>query len=531
GEDEDYLNLKTSLVKIILEKILSDYRFYSTEFQDELANTEGSHELLKIVSIIDFKDKASKDKVAGARQTFLDELKKLKIELPVIEKSRKLAMYMPFLKDNQKNDIDAIAVDKDLKAYITTLIKNNFDAIFDKQEENLNKFNQTIISELAGIIYKAFDNSDKLNYDEFFINYQKGLIQFLNEKYFFIRKSQEKANESASEMEHSLAYLFNYTRDQAKKAKQFLDKMSDAHAFIQSVGGGSQGDNFFLGLVDIYNSGRYADEVGKTKETVLNLLAPFKPLLDEYKLTAYEKNLFLKIIKSLFPILVVATLVILTSLLLAPLALPELVLAIIIIPTLIISVIIAAQVVRAKNAVFDFAYKNIIHNGPFSIPEFLVNERMTLAFKNDAENVRQFYIDEIEASIQLENDLQIKLEAGVLTEKELQEKIENLKKRDTLYLEWYDIHSNLELGYDKVRLIVSKRLADKNEQEGIKLDAENKTLITTFSGEAARKLTHQFKNPAALNFQPHLNFFKPIENASLKERMVLQGILAKAPSP
>lgn len=524
GEDKDYLNLKTSLVKIILEKILSDYHFYSTEFQDELANMEVSHELLKIVSIIDLQDKPSKDKIAGARQTFLSELQKLKITLPVIEKSRKLAMYMPFLKDNQKNDIDAIAVDKDLKAYIKTLIKNNFDAIFDNQEEKLTKFNQTIISDLAEIIYNAFDNADKLNYDEFFNAYEENLISYLKKEYSLLigRKNVERLIDN--NLMTFLSALFN----DLSTVKNYIDKASDAHAFIQSVGGGSQGDNFILGFVDIYNSARYADEIGETKKTLLSLFSPLQPLLDEYKLIAHEKNLFLKILKILFPLLIVSLLVVVTSLLLAPLALPELVLAILIIPTLIISAVIAAQAVRFKNEAHGFLREKW-YGSPFLIPEFQVNQRMQTTFANDAGKIRQFYIDEIQASNDLESTLQAKLDLGLLTDDELQQKSENLNNRCVLYIEWSLIHSNLDVGTDQAYLLASKRLASKVTQDQEKLDSENEKLITEFAEEAGRKLIHQFKKPPALNHQPHLGFFKPAENPLLTERKALLDTLAKAP--
>lgn len=283
---------------------------------------------------------------------------------------------------------------------------------------------------------------------------------------------------------HSLSSMIRNT-EPVKQTEDFLNKLSEAHAFMQATSLASQNDNCINAMLDLYNTNRAAEQINETKSMLMSLLEPFKPLYDEYKdIALYEKNTYSKVFRSIIPIIVLVGFIVVISTALAFLALPEVVFIVALIPTLFLGAFLASQYTAIKNTAYNFLRQSY-YGGVYEIPEFQINERMIQpsAFKTlqNATTIRNFYVNELEKCDHLELNWSSKT-SGTLSSHDLEQRAINEKRRNTLWLEWYDIHSNNKLGCNDITTIALERLQSE-------IDNEIKTMKDVFNDQDLPEIT------------------------------------------
>lgn len=365
----------------------------------------------------------------------------------------------------------------------------------------LQNFNLNQAHILAEKIMRAFNEKTKLNMDEWIEQYQRNLSVYLNTTLCRINgKIWTDPDKTTQQISSSLSNMF-WNSEPVNQATEFMNKLSEAHAFLQVTGFSSQNDNIILSILDLYNTHRFAEQVNENKSILLSLLTPFVPLYDEYKdIALYEKNTYRKIFRMMMPLLIIAGFVVLVALSLSPLSLPAFAFAVAMIPTLILGFVLAAQYAKFKNSIYNF-FRQYSYGGPFEIPEFQVNERMVNALKSkaNAHLIRDFYIQELQSCDRIEALYKNTESLGVLTQLQIATRKVNLSKRHALCMEWYDIHSNIELGCDELPKIIRARLHNEISTE---LSALQKTLQEEYSEQIQPLITQaatEIKNKIAID--------------------------------
>lgn len=410
------------------------------------------------------------------------------------------------------------------------ILKNSLDdALFESIKRTalpyfnfvkLDELYQMIAIELGHQIMEAAELEQTLDIDKFFADYQQQIVQSLKEKLLLINNKpwlSAMPIEPTVSVMNSLSKLFTENKT-VENAKNFLEKLANTHAFIQATGFSTQNENSYLAILDIYNYARFTDTIEEQREILSSLFAPFSPIYLEYKdIAKHEKNIYAQITRILMPMLIVAAFTILVGSLLSSLAIAESAFIVALIPTLYIGACLAAEYVKAKT-MLNQEFKRYWYGGTFEIPEFQINERMERAFGDSliAQRIRELYINEIQDCDDLELKLKPLAEAGLLSGAELKKRQENIKLRHTLILEWYDIHSNVELGYESVPQIVVERLQtiEKREYEGLQKALEGNglekihQLVQDFSQELKSVLSPQSEQQQA-STQNSARFFKP----------------------
>lgn len=259
----------------------------------------------------------------------------------------------------------------------------------------------------------------------------------------------------------SLTWFFrNLTEATAPELREAAGRFADAHAFIQGTGFATQNESSYLSFLDLYNYTRWQQQLADLKTTLYGLLAPFQPLVQEYKnIGLYERNPVSKVFRSVMPMLIVAATVVLISFLLSSIAIPDFAFLVILLPTLYIGLALASLYIHVKDSFYRTAL-NALHGGAYNIPAYQLNDRVLLAFRNDsnlAEKVRMYYVDAIKECDLKEQDYASR--HLLLTEAERTDRATNNKRRGELILEWYDIHENSRLGIDSLPDLVQYRLS------------------------------------------------------------------------
>lgn len=533
--EEDYKKLTTAIILQLLPEVFPDIVFLSQEEQKRLAQSQFSQALLLLVKLnrkiykaheqfyfteawhkitqLDLMkkklDTLNQKKAALIQQwqeqfECLDEVKLLRESIASEKEQQRLkaianklaifedrinalAQFFMWLNEDQnataeltqqylyflhKDNVDFSPLEENA---LTILIFNHLqqatNAPFDYV--NLHYFNLEQARLLANTVLKSFNIGKNLQLQEWLTRYQGELEKKLQKDLLLInQKKWMSTTSSQEELLGSLSSLFWQSKT-VEKTKEFLNKLADAHAFIQATGFSTQNESSFLAILDIYNYGRTAEQIAETRKIISSLLNPFLSLYREYRdIAFYEKNGYRKILRTVMPLLVVAAFVTLVAALLAPLAIPELAFTIILIPTLFLGMVLATKYVEIKDKVYK-ALREIYYGSPFQIPEFQVNARMVMAFSTEenAQVVRDFYIQELQVCDEIEAFYQASGENGVLRQGELENRKENLIRRHSLCLEWYDIHSNANLGYEKVPQLILNRLTETGgrEYEALKL--------------------------------------------------------------
>ncbi len=303
-----------------------------------------------------------------------------------------------------------------------------------------------------------------------FLSYKSALVKYIETNLALI-DGIDSLNEQASlpvDTTHSLSKLFvnSIGQENTDLFINFLNNVADAHGFIQATGFSTQNENSYLGWLDIYNYKRATPFVAEAKYTLYKFLKPFKPLFDEYyDITHKEHNLIRQIIRTLMPMLVISTAIVCVSLVLPPAVVSEIAFMLILVPTLYIGLVLATSYVVAKDTMYHKA-RQYYYGGQFNIPEFQINPRMEAGFETaeKATLIRNFYVNALQSCYEKEAQYRARPE-GTLRESDIVARQNNALRIGTLQLEWYDIHSNAQLGCDKITAITLNRLKLDQQQE------------------------------------------------------------------
>jgi hypothetical protein len=292
----------------------------------------------------------------------------------------------------------------------------------------------------------------------------------------------------------SFSYQFSKSKT-AKDTKALFRQYARAHGFIQYTGFATQNESSWFAALDLINYIDSADQVNAFMAILASLLHPFKPLYEEYyEIGKMETSNTLKVFRALMPLLVATAFVVLVGAILMPIGVPEAIFVLVMIPALIIGLYLAAKYVSLKNIAYK-ALREYHYGGPYEIPEFQVNDRMTHIFGDDAERVRAIYIEELKRCDKLEESYSERDEQGILTGAEIDLRRKNNLKRATLAAEWYDIHSS-RLGSNEVPMIVEQRLQRTGNKEDAlmreKLKAKDMKTLETKLNDLEKELKSQF---------------------------------------
>lgn len=365
--------------------------------------------------------------------------------------------------------------------FLTVLIFKYLEKSFQSKIDyaNLYQLNLKFSESLASEIINALDKNKTVSISRWLNGYKKSLFEQLlngltsiNGKPYVLPalSLRDVAAGALSLVFRRLPSVLFSSKSKPKDSsmkqsiQNFLVEMSDAHGFIQAIGFSTQNESSFLAIFDIYNYGRLAKKIAEAKSIVSSLLKPLLPIYKEYReISLFEKNALFKIIKTVMPMLILASFMVLISVLLAPLVLPELVFIFILIPTLYLGLVLTAKYVEIKDKLYQAA-RSLFYGD--NIPEFQMNERLQEIFKNSAQWVINYYLKEIKQCESIELSFAKKAKKGLLDEESIQERDANNLKKYALCLEWYDIHSNYEhVSTDTARTLVKNRIKEATEQE------------------------------------------------------------------
>ncbi|MFZ4077034.1 MAG: hypothetical protein ACOYKA_03515 [Legionellaceae bacterium] len=311
-------------------------------------------------------------------------------------------------------------------------------------------------------------------------------------------------------LNESLAYLFNC--QEVQSAINFTDEVSFAYAFIQATGFSTQNEASYLSMLDIYNTFRLRKALKETKNIVYNILIePFAPLYREYKsIASREENLLIKVTRTLMPMLMVSGVIVATCALLAPLAIPDLAFLFILIPTLYLGLFVATCFTNLANSLYHMT-RQAYYGGPYRVPEFQIKPQGRIIqgcgdSQIKAEQIQAFYIEAISHCDEIESVLSRRN----LTSSELTERQENLKRRYTLQLEWYDMQTNAKLGIDKIPAIALNRIRSDGRKAS---QAYCERQVDAWMSAVTQSLNHRPVSPT---------FFS---DNKIRELQALEGVL------
>lgn len=402
----------------------------------------------------------------------------------------------------------------------------------------LEGFIQQQAQELTNTTLTAFHENKPVDIALLLTNYTNNLRNHVLNELPLINNRRWLAppRQAKKEIINSLSFLWDNRL--VDKTNQFVARLADAHAFIQATNFSTQNESSFLAILDMYNYARYHDQISETKNILASLLKPFQGVFSEYRdIGLYEKSTAMKFFRLLMPILITVATLIVISLILAPLALPELAFAAVLIPGLLLGLGLACVYVTIKNDMFKYC-RDLYYGGSFEIPEFQVNPRMIAAFGdvNNAKNVRLFYIDELKRCDFIEEEFQSKADQSLLTQDDISNREKNRGKRHQLCLEWYDIHSNKDLGYELLRHVVIQTLQQTCQERYkvletalavdmpiIKASIEQSAIVLKQSVIKEDTLT-PLKNPTISH---NLGFFKPLHSLTHKAHVESLSQLAE----
>ncbi len=385
---------------------------------------------------------------------------------------------------------------------------------------------------LAKLIMDTFDSGKSVPLEDWVKGYKKGLLEQMAINFLLIHgKIWQDRNELKQTFSSSLAYLFSMSKAM-NAVKQFMNKFAQAHAFIQATGFATQNESSFLAILDLYNYGRLAEHIDDNKKIFHGLLRPVYSLYTEYReIGLYEKSNLRKIFRILMPMLVAVVFILGISCLLAPFNLPELFLLLIAIPAFIAALALAAEYVNLKNKIY-YSLRQRYFGGPFLIPEFQVNNRMLCTFETveNALAIRRFYTNALNDCDQQISFYRRQAKSALLSEHEVLMLKETSSRRHSLCLEWYDLHSNEDLGYEEGLRIALARLQKEAATvfQGLKVDVQNHLDFVHFAVNTlvdAWKLKLECFDPFEMNctsIKPIASplFFQPLSKKKAVERLV-----------
>ncbi len=327
------------------------------------------------------------------------------------------------------------------------------------------KCNKKHAHALADAVIKAFHEQSMVDIDGWLSDYKNQLHHHLKEQLHLINGKvwMPKSKPIMEEIYHSLSYVLNNKK--VKEMSLFINELAGAHAFFQAIGFSTQNEHSCLILLDLYHCAHHHKKLSEVRTIISYVLQPLLPLYYEYKnIALYEKNFYRRNTRIIIPLCVAGVSFILISMAMATLVLPEFAGAVLSIIILFLSVACANGYVSVKNRLYN-NIREFYYGGTFEIPEFQVNARMLHAFAGDdnASKIRTFYIEALQQCDDIEIQFNKKNHLGILSQADIDDRKENASLRKTLLLEWYDIHSNLDLAYNKAPLIVLHRLQQHSD--------------------------------------------------------------------
>lgn len=501
---DDYLNLKRASFKEQKKKALIEQKNKKLATWNEYFSTSPD---------------MANFRLSIANQRPFEQRKKAAHDREIAEKhADQLTEFFPLLGYRKLTDVKSML--SHFKTLITAINTHLDDQVIDELEEEhlmdvifhclqqltqngivLDLFNNQHAQDLAKKLLNAFNHHTEFNMDKWIETYQTQLYEHMQAQLSLIHGKAWSPHKTAlvNEMCASLSYHFKNS-----KTNKFVGKLADANAFIQATGFSTQNESSYLAILDVYHSFQYIEGIAEAKNIIVALIAPIASLYQEYKDIAFlEKNNYWKLIRILMPILIVVGVIVLTGAVLAPLALPELALTIAIIPALILGFALATLYVNTKNSVYN-ALRARYYGGQFEIPEFQVNTRLLTLMHNDpilAEKVRELYINELKRCDKLEIKLAKKAKNGALSSEEITLRKQTKEARILLNLEWYDIHSNNDLGTSERQAIIIKRLQQTSNNTAKKLLQTVKDELETLE-KATKTVACDFKDTLSNN--PHV---------------------------
>lgn len=402
---------------------------------------------------------------------------------------------------------------------------------------NLEAFSKKRAKELAQEILKHFNQGLTFSIDNWFQIYEEKLFKHLMKRLRLINGAEWQEpplSHGFYEIKDSLAYL--WTNFKKSRLNQFVAKFARGHAIIQATGFSTQNENSYLAILDFYNYFVYHEQIEENMSIFKGLLDFFKPLYDEYRYIAYLDNGVGKIARIMMPMVVSGLIIIGASLLLAPLALPELAFTALFIPIVLLSLWGASEYVKVKNNIYT-SLRASYYGGAYKIPEFDVTQRMTEKLGAElAKQVRDFYIQELEACDQKEMKYYKLYSQGVLGDKNEKRKANQLRRHE-LALEWYDISHNFDISYEQIPQIVLNRLrklsmtryvaleeklakhSDTIQDSVSRVSRHLKETIVNAKAPSSRFASPSMREDAVIKFQSQ--FFAPPSSIVLQHKLEL----------
>ncbi|MFI4963284.1 MAG: hypothetical protein ACHP6H_05450, partial [Legionellales bacterium] len=219
---------------------------------------------------------------------------------------------------------------------------------------------------------------------------------------------------------------------------------------------------------------------------------------------------------------------------------PEVFLAIIVIPALYAATALASGYLMVKENLRSMILKTY-YGGRYEIPEYQISPRMIHAFgtQTKAQSIRDFYMDALKECDEKEQQFYIKYELGTLSSREIEARKNNFKEKFSLVMEWYDIHTNPDLGSDQVLSIALNRLTLCLERECAFMEEAWNTIdsslmeqyiaayvneVQAFIKVASTKDTTTHPNPSNETSNPW-QFFKPANLISLENKNTAEKLI------
>lgn len=356
-------------------------------------------------------------------------------------------------------------------------------------EMGLHAFNQKQAQTIADDILTAFENNQVLQVNQWLTPYQQSLQTYMTDSLGTIPGVLQPFPTNASFHQITRDFLSSvYTNNVAKGTQDafftLLDEMADAHAFIQATGFSTQNETSYLSWVDVYNYTRSRLYIKDAKNDLYRFLNPFRPLFAEWRnISQYETNTARQIIRTLIPLLILVGVVIFVAAILSPIVISEAAALLILIPTLYVGALMATAYVLTKDRLYH-QLRQAYYGGAYAIPEYQVNARMQAGFSNPntASEVRDVYIEEIKQCRAIEADFQQRPQ-GTLTQSDMTCRKENAGRYDELNLEWYDIHSNISVGCDRIKNIALERIQKDGRAACIQSAMNDPVGVQTWTNE------------------------------------------------
>lgn len=346
-----------------------------------------------------------------------------------------------------------------LTLLIATILQANTPS-----EMALHAFNQEQAQGIADHILTSFENEFAFDINDLLREYAQSLQRYVTKNLGAIPgeiNPFQAEHSTQQNVEGLLSFIYTHSVSTETQEAFFstIDQLADAHAFIQASGFATQNETSHLSWIDMYNYTRSRQYIADAKNDLFRFFNPFIPLIAEWRnINKYEKNVVLQIVRTLIPILIMAAVIILVATLLSPIAIPEAASILILIPTLYVGALIATGYVLTRDNLHK-RFRQWYYGGEYAIPEYQVNARMKIGFTSpeQASQVRDFYILELDTCYKIETQYQTK-DPGTLSDTDMAIRKKNAERKDSLHLEWYDIHTNPRVGSNRIKEIALKRI-------------------------------------------------------------------------